>query len=89
MEKILPSFKTEAEQQGLLLTLTVQQNPAVMANALHLKQLWTNLISNAIKYTPAGGSVRVFLDREEEWAVGRVEDSGIGISPQELAFDFP
>ena len=88
LEKILPSLKTEADQQGLLLTLTLQQNPIVMADSLHLKQLWTNLISNAIKYTPAGGYVRIFLDRQEGWAIGRIEDSGIGISPQELPLVF-
>lgn len=88
LEKILPSLKTEAEQQGLNLTWSLRQNPAVLANALHLKQLWTNLISNAVKYTPAGGSVRVFLDREERWAVGKVEDTGIGISPQDLPLIF-
>ncbi len=88
LEKILPSFRTEAEQQGLRLTWSRQQNPAIMANAQHLKQLWTNLVSNAIKYTPAGGSVRIFLDREEKWAVGMVEDSGIGISAQELPLIF-
>ncbi|RPJ38416.1 MAG: ATP-binding protein, partial [Deltaproteobacteria bacterium] len=74
--------------QGLLLTWTLQQNPVVMADSLHLKQLWTNLISNAIKYTPAGGTVRVFLDQQEGWALGGVEDSGIGISPQELPLVF-
>jgi signal transduction histidine kinase len=88
LEKILPSLKTEADQQGLLLTLTLQQNPIVMADALHLKQLWTNLISNAIKYTPGGGYVRIFLDQQEGWAIGRIEDSGIGISPQELPLVF-
>ena len=88
LEKILPSLKTEADQQGLLLTLTLQQNPIVMADSLHLKQLWTNLISNAIKYTPGGGYVRIFLDRQEGWAIGRIEDSGIGISPQELPLVF-
>jgi len=88
LEKILPSLKTEADQQGLLLTLTLQQNPIVMADSLHLKQLWTNLISNAIKYTPGGGYVRIFLDQQEGWAIGRIEDSGIGISPQELPLVF-
>jgi signal transduction histidine kinase len=32
--------------------------------------------------------VRVFLDREERWAVGKVEDTGIGISPQDLPLIF-
>ena len=88
LEKILPSLKTEADQQGLRLTSILRQNPMVLANPLHLKQLWMNLISNAIKYTPAGGYVRIFLEREQEWAVGKVEDSGIGINPPELPLIF-
>ncbi len=88
LEKLAPSFETEARERGLTLTVTVQQNPSVVVNPLHMGQLWTNLISNAIKYTPAGGSVRVSLEQDEAWAIGAVEDSGIGISPQELPLIF-
>ena len=48
-----------------------------------------NLISNAIKYTPAGKDVRVSLDRRGNQAEIRVSDSGIGIPPgeEERIFD--
>ena len=88
LEKLAPSYKTEADGRGLTLTLTVRQNPSIVVNPLHMSQLWTNLISNAIKYTPAGGSVRVSLEEDEAWVIGAVEDSGIGISPQELPLVF-
>jgi two-component system phosphate regulon sensor histidine kinase PhoR len=88
LEKVAPSFKTEADERGLILTLTIRQNPMVAVNAHHMGQLWTNLISNAIKYTPDGGYVRVFLEQNEERAIGTVEDSGIGISPQDLTLVF-
>jgi signal transduction histidine kinase len=88
LEKLAPSLKTEAAERGLTLTLTVRQNPFVVVNPLHMSQLWTNLISNAIKYTPAGGSVQVSLEQDEAWAVGAIKDSGIGISPQELPLIF-
>jgi signal transduction histidine kinase len=88
LEKLAPSFKTESDGRGLTLTLTISQNPLVVMNPLHMGQLWTNLISNAIKYTPAGGSVQVSLEQDEAWAVGAVEDSGIGINPQELSLIF-
>lgn len=85
---LLPSLKAEADAQGLVLTWVLPENPAVMAVALHLKQLWTNLISNAIKYTPAGGTVRISLERQGRFAVGTVEDSGIGIAPQDVPLIF-
>lgn len=88
LEKLIPTLKAEADERGLTLTVTVRQNPLVMVNPLHMSQLWSNLISNAIKYTPAGGSVRVSLEQDESWAIGAVEDSGIGISPQELLLIF-
>jgi len=88
LEKVIPSLKTEAEERGLSLTLTIRQNPIVVVNPPHMGQLWTNLISNAIKYTPAGGRVRISLEQSEEKAVGTIEDSGIGISPQDLTLIF-
>jgi signal transduction histidine kinase len=86
--KLIPSFQAEAEQRGLTLTLAIGQNPSVMMNTLHAGHLWSNLISNAIKYTPAGGQVRISLEKDEAWAIGTVEDSGIGISAQDLPLIF-
>jgi two-component system phosphate regulon sensor histidine kinase PhoR len=65
--------------------MEVRQRPLVEANPDQMRQLWTNLISNAIKYTPAGGEVRVTLNDEGEWAVGTLKDTGIGIAPEDQA----
>jgi two-component system CheB/CheR fusion protein len=46
-----------------------------------LSQVVQNLLNNAVKYTPAGGRIRVSLCREAGSAVIRVEDNGIGIAP--------
>lgn len=88
LEKVLPSLQAEAEGRGLSLELTMKHKPAVEVYPNHLKQLWTNLISNAIKYTPRGGRIGVTLDQDEANAIGSVEDRGIGISPQDLPFVF-
>ncbi|MDZ4165842.1 MAG: ATP-binding protein [Smithellaceae bacterium] len=88
LEKVLPSLQSEGEGRGLSLTLTIRHKPAVEVHPNHMKQLWTNLISNAIKYTPSGGRIGVTLDQDEANAIGIVEDTGIGISPQDLPFVF-
>jgi signal transduction histidine kinase len=88
LEKAIPSFRTEAGERGISLTMAVRQNPLVFVNPSHMGQLWTNLISNAIKYTPAGGRVCISLEQREEKALGTVEDSGIGIGAQELPLIF-
>jgi signal transduction histidine kinase len=49
------------------------------ADPVRIEQVVTNLLQNAAKYTPAGGRIRLSLEREPEAAVLRVEDDGIGM----------
>jgi len=53
----------------------------VNADVSRLCQVVSNLLTNAAKYTPEGGRVRLVLDREETWARIRVIDDGLGIPP--------
>jgi signal transduction histidine kinase/CheY-like chemotaxis protein len=53
-----------------------------------LEQIAGNLITNALKYTPSGGSIRVSVDREDGEAVLRVQDTGIGIQAERLPYVF-
>lgn len=53
-------------------------------DAVRLEQLLVNLLDNASKYTPDGGSIRLEVAREARDVVLTVSDNGIGISPQEL-----
>lgn len=84
LEKVAPLFQKEAEAKGLVWSLEVRARPIVQADPDQMAQVWSNLISNAVKYTPAGGRVRVVLEEQDGWAVGTVEDTGIGIAPQDL-----
>jgi len=54
-----------------------------------LQQVFDNVLSNAVKFTPTGGSVGITLTREGNHAVARIRDSGVGIAPKFLpvAFD--
>ena len=49
-----------------------------------LRQVFANLLDNAIKYTPASGRVLVSVSREREWAVIKVTDTGVGIAAEHL-----
>lgn len=53
-----------------------------------LKQLLLILLDNAIKYSPAGGVVRLQLQRDGQWGVLRIRDSGVGIAPEDLTHVF-
>ena len=53
-----------------------------------MEQLLSNLIGNAIKYTDAGGRVTVCLREEGDSVVGTVEDTGIGVAPEDMSHIF-
>lgn len=56
----------------------------INADATRIDQVVSNLVTNAIKYTPPGGSIRVHTRREGDFAVLTVADSGIGLEPELL-----
>jgi two-component system OmpR family sensor kinase len=60
----------------------------VLGDADRLKQLFLNLVDNAIKYTPEGGSVELSLSKKGGWAQFEVCDTGIGIPPENLSHIF-
>jgi signal transduction histidine kinase len=59
-----------------------------MWDELRLERVLSNLVSNAIKYSPAGGLVRVGLDAEPDVVTISVEDHGVGIPPEALPHVF-
>ncbi len=56
----------------------------VHADAARLSQVFANILNNAAKYTSPGGHIDVFVDCQDDYAVVRVSDDGIGISPDVL-----
>ena len=60
----------------------------VKADSSRLMQIFSNIISNAVKFTPAGGSIRIALTREGDSAKVVVTDTGVGISAVFLPFVF-
>jgi signal transduction histidine kinase len=53
----------------------------VDADPIRVEQIVMNLVGNAVKYTPADGTIRVVVEREGEEAVLRIADTGVGLSP--------
>jgi two-component system sensor histidine kinase TctE len=64
------------------------EDVVIAGNALMLRELLSNLIDNALRYTPSGGSVTVRVRRDGEHALLEVEDTGPGIAPHERAHVF-
>ena len=59
---------------------TPRKIPLVYADQLRLERILYNLLENAVKYSPQGGKIRVFIRLEQEFLVIGVSDQGIGIS---------
>jgi signal transduction histidine kinase len=87
--KVAQTFRPAAEQQGLKLLLEVPQEPLfAWADETRIQQIGWNLISNAIKFTPQGGSVYVSLARRSDVAIMSVRDTGEGIAADLLPHVF-
>lgn len=75
----------QARQQTLLLQPPAGGEPVVTwADEEAVDQILDNLLDNAIKYTPAGGRITLRWWNEGDWACLEVEDTGVGISAQDL-----
>jgi len=86
---VVATFRSAAEMQGIHLAATIAEEPMfVYADDARLQQVGWNILSNAIKFTPRGGSVHVTLAREGAAAVLRIRDTGEGISPELLPHVF-
>ncbi|MHB8508506.1 MAG: HAMP domain-containing sensor histidine kinase [Candidatus Dormibacteria bacterium] len=79
-----PSWETLASTAGLDLEATVEHHlPALHADRGRLRQLLSNLVDNAIKYTPPGGAVGITIAAAHGFVELTVTDSGVGIPEDE------
>jgi signal transduction histidine kinase len=69
---------------GVKVSWGSEDQAQVVGDPDRLKQLFVNLVDNAIKYTPNGGEVTLSLEREEPWVRVAVADTGVGIPPRDL-----
>lgn len=77
------SFALRATEVGIALELDVEETPELPLDEQRLQQAVGNLLSNALKYTPRGGTVQVCTRVHRNQAELHVIDSGIGMSAQE------
>jgi PAS domain S-box-containing protein len=83
----LPLVRERAAEGAVTLDIALPDGlPELMADEIRLKQILLNLLTNGIKFTPRGGSVRVTAGVESDgWIALKVIDTGIGMSRDDIA----
>lgn len=85
---LVDQHQIPAEAEGVRLAAAVPAHCAIVADRIQIERLLSNLLGNAIKYTPAGGRVNVSLTPNFDHVKLIVEDTGVGISPSHLPHIF-
>jgi signal transduction histidine kinase len=85
VRKVVELMEGETRAKGISLSTTYHPAlPPVLGDKDHLEGVFTNLVSNAIKYTPSGGTVTIETCVEGGYVKTVVKDTGIGISAEDL-----
>jgi len=85
---LVDQHQIPAEAEGVRLAAVGPEHCAIIADRIQIERLLSNLLGNAIKYTPAGGRVNVSLTPNLDHVKLMVEDTGVGISPGHLPHIF-
>ena len=88
LDSAVTSHRAQAEAAAVALCLRQSASVTIRGDGARLQQVFGNLLSNALKFTPAGGRVDVGLEAVGEWAEIQVADTGEGISSEVLPHIF-
>jgi two-component system sensor histidine kinase BaeS len=85
IDTLVAQYRGQAERHGIALTCETEAAPGIVAaDPAALERVLTNLLLNAITFTPSGGRVTISGRRDGGTLVLRVSDTGAGIAPDEL-----
>lgn len=79
---VVEMMEPMAQTKAIKLSLTCSDIINILVHKNRLKQLFVNLINNAIKYTPSSGSVNINITKEHNNVIVKITDSGIGIAAE-------
>lgn len=85
---LLGLFQSQAQEKGISLQSNLLSEVIIRGDRTQITCIFSNLIENALKYTPSGGKVTLSLKCERDSVIVTVEDTGIGIAPKDLPLIF-
>jgi signal transduction histidine kinase len=81
---LVAAYQPRARQAGVSLTGEVSPMAEAEVDPVRLRQILENLVTNALRYTPAGGTIRVIANSDGRAVFFTVADTGVGIVPEHL-----
>jgi signal transduction histidine kinase len=85
LRNVIEKFMPQAQKGGVELELNIAEDlPSLVGDGDRLAQVFTNLVDNALKFTPANGHVTLSAKKVGEQAELSVADTGIGVAPEAL-----
>ncbi len=88
LQELSQDLDVLAKEKGLVFTSGRTEDLKVIGDKTKLRQLFLNILSNAMTYTPSGGTVSFEIYPQKEAAVVAISDTGIGIPPEHIPFLF-
>lgn len=82
LRQVAERFRERIQTKKINLALNLLDNPQVEGDEIYLKRLFSNLLDNAIKFTPDGGHIGIELKKSSQNARIVISDNGIGIEPE-------
>lgn len=75
-------YESVWERENIEIETDIEENILIRADDELLALVWNNLLSNAFKFTESGGTVKITLEADKDYAMVSVSDTGCGISPE-------
>ncbi len=84
LQDLIALLEPQAQSRKIVLTSSLTPGLVVLGDTSKLNRLFSNLLENALQYTPQGGTVALTLGRVNRFVIVSIEDTGIGIAPERL-----
>jgi OmpR-family two-component system manganese-sensing sensor histidine kinase len=88
LQHLVQQLQSQAVAKDLTLVYQPINSPMIKGNSEQILRLFTNLIENAIYYTPASGQITISGNVSGQWIAINIKDTGIGIAPEQIEHIF-
>jgi PAS domain S-box-containing protein len=89
MEQAYQGIQPMAEVKGIQLSKEQRYEGIIFCDEERMQQVLTNILGNALKFTPQGGRISIGMDKKDDNILIWISDTGPGIAPEERPFFFP